>query len=238
MQRFILKIACFLFCLFFALVVGNAQAAKSSVQHVSNRIKIERPPDTSSSEPASDESETPEKPAEENAVAEKPEEKPQPAQKTVEEKAVKAQEQKTTGQKKEADSEAMRKESIGLLGEKQELYARKGRLDPFAPFVQSPEPESGQKARKKLQRREPRTPLERLSLGQLKLTAIMELPEQKLAMVEEASGKGYVVKKGTYIGDQGGRITKVLSDAIVIEEKYLDVFGNVDVRKKQLKLQK
>jgi type IV pilus assembly protein PilP len=236
MQRFILKIACFLFCLFFALAVGNTQAAKSSVRHVSNRIKIERP-EKPSPEPALVESEKQEKPAEEKAVAEKPEEKPQPAQKTVEEKVAKAQEQ-TTDQKKKADSEAMRKESIGLLGEKQELYARKGRLDPFAPFVQSPEPESGQKAQKRLQRRKPRTPLERLSLGQLRLTAIMETPEHRLAMVEEASGKGYVVKKGTYIGDQGGRITKVLSDAIVIEEKYLDVFGNVDVRKKQLKLQK
>jgi len=236
MQRFILRIVCFLFCLFFLFAVGNAQAAKSSARHISNRIKIERPEKPSPAATTA-KSEKPEKPAGEKAVAEKPEEGPQPAQKTVDEKAVKAQRQ-TARQEKKADSEAMRKETIGLLGEKQELYTRKGRLDPFVPFVQGPEPESGQKAQKKLQRRKPRTPLERLSLGQLSLTAIMETPDHKMAMVEEASGKGYVVKKGTYIGDQGGRITKVLSDAIVIEEKYLDVFGNVDVRKKQLKLQK
>jgi type IV pilus assembly protein PilP len=80
--------------------------------------------------------------------------------------------------------------------------------------------------------------LERISLGQLRLTAVMETGEQNLALVEEASGKGYVVKEGTYIGTEGGRITDILSEAIVVEEKYLDVFGNVAVRKKQLKLQK
>lgn len=236
MQRFTLKIACFLFCLFFALALDNALAAKSSVRHISNKIKIVRP-ETPSPESASAKSEKPEKPAEEKTVVAKPEEGPQPAQKTADEKADRRQGQ-TERHKKQADSETMRKETIGLLGEKQNLYSRKGKIDPFAPFVQGQEPKQGEKAEKKLQRRKPQTPLERVSLGQLRLTAIMETPEQKLAMVEEASGKGYVVKKGTYIGDQGGRITKLLSDAIVIEEKYLDVFGNVDVRKKQLKLQK
>ncbi len=236
MQRFILKIVCFLFCLLFALAVGNVQAAKASVRHVSNRVKIVRPEGPSPAATTA-KSEKPEKPAEEKAVAEKPDEMPQPTQKKAEEKPAKAQRQ-AASQKKRADSEAMRKEAIGLLGEKQELYTRKGRLDPFAPFVQGPEPKQGGEAEKKLQRRKPRTPLERLSLGQLRLTAIMEMPDHRLAMVEEASGKGYVVKKGTYIGDEGGRITKILSDAIVIEEKYLDVFGNVDVRKKQLELQK
>lgn len=211
-------------------------AAKSSVRHVSDRIKIVRP-EQSTTGSATATSEKREKPAEEKIVAKEPGEKSAASGKSVEEKATKAQKEKTR-KKKQTDSEAMRKEAIGLMGEKQELYTRKGRLDPFAPFMQGPEPESGQKAQKKLQRRKPRTPLERLSLGQLSLTAIMETPDHKMAMVEEASGKGYVVKKGTYIGDQGGRITKVLSDAIVIEEKYLDVFGNVDVRKKQLKLQK
>lgn len=227
MQRFTLKIVCFLCCLLFVLAVGKARAAKSSAQHVSNRVKIERPEKTDP-EPAEPAPEKSEKPAGEPAAAKKPE---------PEEKAAKAQ-AKAASREKPADAEAMRKEAIGLLGEKQELYTRKGRIDPFAPFVQGPEPEKGEEAEKKLQRRKPQTPLERVSLGQLRLTAIMEMPEQRMAMVEEASGKGYVVKKGTYIGDQGGRITKILSDAIVIEEKYLDVFGKVDVREKQLKLQK
>ena len=239
MQRFTLKIVCFLCCLFFIPAVGNVQAAKSSARHVSNRVKIERPekPSAATAETAVEKSEKP-------AVAEKraPEEEAGTAEKPIEEKAAKSQEQ-TPGREKPADTEPadaeeMRKEAIGLLGEKQELYVRKGRIDPFAPFVQGRKPEQGEEAQKKLKRRKPQTPLERLSLGQLELTAVMETPEQRLALVEEASGKGYVVKKGTYIGEQGGRITKILSDAIVIEEKYLDVFGKVDVREKQLKLQK
>ncbi|MFP4573398.1 MAG: pilus assembly protein PilP [Desulfobacterales bacterium] len=235
MQRFTLKIVCFLCCSFFIPAVGNVQAAKSPAPHVSNRVKIERP-EKPSAEAAAEKSE---KPAEEPAVAEKPapEEEAGAAEKSAEEKAAKPQEQ-APSREKPADAEEMRKEAVGLLGEKQEIYARKGRIDPFEPFVQGPQPEQDEEAQKKLKRRKPQTPLERLSLGQLQLTAIMEMPEQSLALVEESSGKGYVVKKGTYIGDQGGRITKILSDAIVIEEKYLDVFGKVDVREKQLKLQK
>ncbi|MDZ7833281.1 MAG: pilus assembly protein PilP [Desulfobacterales bacterium] len=238
MQRFTLKIVCFLCCLLFIVAVGNVQAAKSSARHVSNRVKIERP-EKPSAAPAETAAEKSDKPAEEAAVAEKPapEKEAGAPEKPAEEKSVSAREQ-TASREKPADAEEMRKEAIGLLGEKQELYARKGRIDPFAPFVQGPKPERDEEAQKKLERRKPQTPLERLSLGQLELTAIMETPEQRLAMVEEASGKGYVVKKGTYIGDQGGRITEILSEAIVIEEKYLDVFGKVDVREKQLKLQK
>jgi type IV pilus assembly protein PilP len=139
---------------------------------------------------------------------------------------------------KKEGNESVEQGALDLIGKKEQYYVRKGKPDPFAPFISGPEPQSQTKQRKKLQRREPRTPLERISLGQLRLTAVMETGEQNLALVEEASGKGYVVKEGTYIGTEGGRITDILSEAIVVEEKYLDVFGNVAVRKKQLKLQK
>lgn len=142
-----------------------------------------------------------------------------------------------SGDKTAGRTEAQQ-DAIDLLGQKERYYVRKGRPDPFAPFVRNTEPETRSEKKQKLKRREPRTPLERISLGQLRLTAVMETAEKDLALVEEASGKGYVVKEGTYIGNEGGRITEILPEAIVIEEKYLDVFGNVAVRKKQLKLQK
>ncbi|MBS3757387.1 MAG: pilus assembly protein PilP [Desulfobacterales bacterium] len=135
----------------------------------------------------------------------------------------------------------MQEEAVSLMGDKETLYARKGKPDPFAPFVQGAEPESAAEGEKEplgADRNRPKTPLERFSLGQLRLTAVMKMPDRRIAMVEESAGKGYVVKKGTYIGDQGGQITRILEEAIVIEEKYRDAFGNVKVREKKLKLQK
>lgn len=236
MQRLILKIGCLLCCLFIAWASDEVQAAKSSAPHVSNRIKIERP-EKPTPEAVQDQPEKTAETVQEDAAGKKPE-KSEAADKAVEEKTDMAESQRAEDLRKKEQTDEMRKEAVDLMGEKEDLYARKGRLDPFTPFVRGPEAESSDAEEKQLQRRKPRTPLERVSLGQLRLTAIMETPEQRLAMVEESSGKGYVVKKGTYIGDQGGRITKVLAEAIVIEEKYQDVFGNVATREKQLKLQK
>lgn len=245
----------------FWLPEASVHAAQSSEDYKSAPIKIERPEKAKpeADETQKQESTRPSEAAEEEPRSEVPQEAPEPqaaeeAKEKPEDKEDKADKTEQAGAEKDkdaeppkADEEAKAKQpeaedsqedALGLIDEGEDLYSRKGRVDPFAPFVQAPEPDESGNAKKKLQRREPRTPLERISLGQLRLTAIMEMPDQNLAMVEEASGKGYVVKEGTYIGDQGGRITEVLPDAIIVEEKYLDVFGKVSVRKKQLKLQK
>ena len=237
MQRFCLSALMLVFLLFSATALSSALAEEDSVRNISDRVKLERseaPEKQSAGEARKDDKDAPE--------TEK--------SKTGERKAAeKAEESLTQKPGAEAESEAeadkqaasakARDSARNLMGKSESLYDRKGRPDPFAPFVSGPEPSSQDETqKKKLQRREPRTPLERMSLGQLQLTAVMEAGEQNIALVEEASGKGYVVKKGTYIGNEGGRVTAILPNAIVIEEKYLDVFGNVDVRKKQLKLQK
>jgi len=223
--------------LFLVLFLDEVVYAQSPARHKSDPVKIER-----QEKPKPDAGEDQDgKSAESKAVEEKASPEASADQKAVEPKVTEKGDDpaKQSGDdQKQADSTELQNDALGLMGEKQDLYSRKGRVDPFEPFVQGPKPEESSKAQKKLQRRDPRTPLERLSLGQLRLTAVMEMPDENLAMVEEASGKGYVVKQGTYIGDQGGRITEVMPDAIIIEEKYLDVFGKVSVRKKQLKLQK
>lgn len=117
------------------------------------------------------------------------------------------------------------------------FYSRRGRMDPFTPFLYKPEPEVTQTEQEQLQIREPQTPLERMDLAQLRLTVIMRAPGKIRALVEEASGKGYVVSEGTYIGNKGGQVTKILPDRVIIEEKYLDIYGKVAVRERELKLQ-
>ena len=56
------------------------------------------------------------------------------------------------------------------------------------------------------------------------------------ALIQEASGKGYIISEGTYIGNKGGQVTKITNDRVVVEEKYIDVLGKVAVREIEIKL--
>jgi len=70
------------------------------------------------------------------------------------------------------------------------------------------------------------------------LVAIMRAPSGNKALVEEASGKGYIVTKGTYLGINSGRVIKVLKDRIIIEEEVESIVGKSTIQERELKLQK
>ena len=123
--------------------------------------------------------------------------------------------------------------SVSKFGSTPGTYIIRGKIDPFEPlFKETPQ------FRKKKKTRIPRTPLEKLSIGQLKLVAIIRAPSGNKALVEESSGKGYVIKKGTYIGLNSGQIIKIEKDNIIIEEEIQDIQGNTEVRQREMKLQK
>lgn len=118
-----------------------------------------------------------------------------------------------------------------------DLYNPEAKLDPFEPLFRK-EPASIAVRKKKSKRRSPLTPLEKMDLSQLKLSGIILAPSGNRALVQEASGKGYVVKKGTYIGIHSGKIVEILEDQIIVEEEAEDIYGKVSIVKKSLKLQK
>jgi type IV pilus assembly protein PilP len=118
-----------------------------------------------------------------------------------------------------------------------DFYNPEGKLDPFEPLFKK-ESVSLNDAKRKINRRKPLTPLEKLNLSQLALVGIIRAPSGDRAVVQESSGKGYIVKKGTYIGTQSGKIVEILEDRIIVEEESEDIYGNVSVIKKPLKLQK
>ena len=82
------------------------------------------------------------------------------------------------------------------------------------------------------------TPLEKLNISQLKLVGIVSIPGRSMGMVEEAGGKGYVVRKGTYMGVNSGRVVEIAKDRVVIEEEVENFLGKIVVRTRELKLQK
>ncbi len=116
-----------------------------------------------------------------------------------------------------------------------DLYNPEGKLDPFAPLIKE-KPVSLPVKHRKAVRRKLLTPLEKLDLSQLKLVAILRAQSGNRALVEEDSGKGYVIKKGTYIGTHSGKVVKILSDRIIVEEEVEDIYGKISVRKKEIKL--
>lgn len=159
----------------------------------------------------------------------------------VEKKAEPAVPQKTTDnvQPKEKEkpevviSETARKK---LSAQDIPLYDPVGRIDPFAPLIRSQS--ESRPAKKKIKKRVPRTPLEKMDFSQMKLVAIVKSAKGNRALVEEAGGKGYIISKGTYMGLNSGKVTEILKDRIVIEEDVENVLGEVVSRKRELKLQK
>jgi type IV pilus assembly protein PilP len=116
-------------------------------------------------------------------------------------------------------------------------YDAIGKIDPFAPLFRE-KPESVKKSKHKKKKRIPRTPLERIDLSQLKLVGIILASSGNRALVEESSGKGYVIKKGTYIGMNSGKVVNIKKEKVVVEEEFEDVFGKTKFRHREIKLPK
>lgn len=128
-------------------------------------------------------------------------------------------------------------------------YDASGKVDPFEPLFKEEEDEpppeeepvaeedtTASKPKKK--KRIPRTPLEKMDLNQLKLVGVIRAPSGNRALVEEASGKGYIISKGTYIGIHSGKVSEILKDRVIVEEEYEDIRGEITVRKRELKIQR
>lgn len=121
-------------------------------------------------------------------------------------------------------------------------YSPMGKVDPFHPYFLETErvvggeggisgvPGGNAALEARLQRmleklREPKTELQRFSLSELTVTAVVKTNTGNTAMVVDPEGRGYVLKKGTYIGKMGGIV-----DQIQCEEKK-GAFGNESVRR-------
>jgi type IV pilus assembly protein PilP len=117
------------------------------------------------------------------------------------------------------------------------LYSGEGRVDPFSPLIKETEPEE-QEEKDPDKPSRPKTPLEKLDLSQLELVAVISSPDGKSAVLEEASGKGYIVEKGTYVGLNSGKISEIEPDRIIITETVKNISGKSVTREKILKIQK
>jgi type IV pilus assembly protein PilP len=111
------------------------------------------------------------------------------------------------------------------LAEIAATYDPKGKADPFKPFLltQKASTEGFGEAKRK-----PLTPLQKMALSEIQagLRAIIWGKMGNKALVEDATGKGYVLAVGTYVGQNDGIVKKILEDRIVVEEYIRDPVEN------------
>ncbi|MCK7510700.1 MAG: pilus assembly protein PilP [Desulfobacterales bacterium] len=84
----------------------------------------------------------------------------------------------------------------------------------------------------------PKARWRRSTSGQLKLVAIIAAPSGNRALVEESSGKGYILREGTYVGLNSGKVVDIAIDKVMVEEEFEDAYGKTITQKKEITLPK
>ncbi len=100
-------------------------------------------------------------------------------------------------------------------------YDPSGRRDPFAPVVQELQPG----------KTDPNLPpLQRVTLTELNLIAIVWGSYGYTAMVQTPEGHGYTVRRGTRIGQNNGIVSAITERGIIVQERFTDVYGKKQER--------
>lgn len=120
------------------------------------------------------------------------------------------------------DVQSLRSDELGniprITSTSDYVYVTEGRSDPFKPFVApksivAPLADPNEII-------EDSVSLDGMQLfepGQLTLVGTMISPKQEIALVEDQTKKGYVIKPGTLIGKRGV-VSKIGSDEVVVTE--------------------
>ena len=100
-------------------------------------------------------------------------------------------------------------------------YDPSGRRDPFAPIVQELQPGKTDTTL---------PPLQRVTLTELNLIAIVWGAYGYTAMVQTPEGYGYTVRRGTRIGQNNGVVSAITERGIIVQERFTDVYGKKQER--------
>jgi len=100
-------------------------------------------------------------------------------------------------------------------------YDPSGRRDPFAPIGQELQ----------VDKNDPNLPpLQRVTLTELNLIAIVWGSYGYTAMVQTPEGHGYTVRRGTRIGQNNGVVSAITERGIIVQERFTDVYGKKQER--------
>ncbi|MGC4122297.1 MAG: pilus assembly protein PilP [Myxococcales bacterium] len=66
--------------------------------------------------------------------------------------------------------------------------------------------------------------------------AIISGVSNPLAMVEDPNGRGYIVRRGTFVGKRNGKVTQIRAGELVVTEIYKDQMGKPHINPVPIKL--
>ncbi len=125
---------------------------------------------------------------------------------------------------------AKQKKLVALLNQ-DFTYERENRADPFTPFITDKTVESPEESTEKL------TGMQLFEPGQLQLVAILFSGTKAVAMVQDSSGKGYIIDEGTKIGRRGV-VEKIAPNVVTIRQWHRTPFGEKQYEEVEMVLRK
>jgi type IV pilus assembly protein PilP len=79
-------------------------------------------------------------------------------------------------------------------------------------------------------------PIQTYEVGQFKILGIITGLAENRAMVQDPSGKSYVIKAGALIGSRNGRLLNIKPNALEISEQYREDSGRISTKVVRLTL--
>ncbi|MDA8163770.1 MAG: hypothetical protein M0017_01870 [Desulfobacteraceae bacterium] len=133
------------------------------------------------------------------------------------------------GKNQEAKDQEIKKDLLSWMSDPF-VYQREGRHDPFEPFLP-------QKLLPIDVPAEELTGMRRFEPGQLTLVSIVFTEKEALAMVQDSSGKGYILKKGDKIG-RSGVVSDIVPNEVIIQQQMLTATGEKRTQAVEMVLRK
>lgn len=99
------------------------------------------------------------------------------------------------------------------------FYNPSGKRDPFQSFY------ARQAAQQELAPDAP--PLQRYEIDKFTLHGVVKDGASPSALVVDPEGLGHVIRPGTYVGRNWGKVTSISDHCVVVTEEYQDIEGNL-----------
>lgn len=116
-------------------------------------------------------------------------------------------------------------------------YILDNRADPFVPFLTEKAATKNVDMNEIIENNEPLTGMQLFEPGQLTLVALMKKGSEDIAMVEDVTGKGYILTEGIKIGRRGV-VKDIALNSVLIEETAVTRAGKKIITEIVMKLKK
>ena len=125
----------------------------------------------------------------------------------------------------QSSGEAGVAEPVVPTGRSGYVYLPEGRRDPFLSVLR----EAGSEGVKRTDEAN-LPPLQRVTVAELSVIGIVWGGFGYMAMVQAPDGRGYAVQRGARIGNNNGIVSAITEKAVIVEERFTDIYGKKQVR--------